>query len=88
MIKRRVETTCMAANIHRRAKGFSLLELSAATLVMSVGSLAVFTLFLQWHASLIASDDYQETLQEAQHARPEPKYQRRFEHLPCEQEKG
>ncbi|MCL5050866.1 MAG: type II secretion system GspH family protein [Firmicutes bacterium] len=88
MIKRRVETTCMAANIHRRAKGFSLLELSAATLVMSVGSLAVFTLFLQWHAALIAAENYQHILQEAQHARPEPKYQRRFQHLPCELDKG
>ncbi|MBA3988856.1 MAG: hypothetical protein C0463_06970 [Idiomarina sp.] len=78
----------MTAHTHRRVNGFSLLELSAATLVMSVGSLAVFTLFLQWHEAIVAADTQQQALQEAQHFLPEPKYQRRFEHLFCELDKG
>lgn len=70
-----------------RTKGFSLLELSIASAILSVGTLAVFTLFLHWRAAPELQDARYLALQQTMLERPQPIYSRLFETLQCEQEK-
>lgn len=68
-------------------RGFSLLELSIASGILSVGTLAVFTLFLHWRSAPDAQEARYFALQQAMLERPQPIYSRHFETLKCEQEK-
>lgn len=70
-----------------QAPGFSLLELTIASAILSVGTLAVFTLFLHWRAAPDQLDARYEALIAAMLDRPQPMYVRHFTPLACEREK-
>lgn len=68
--------------------GFSLLELALASAILSVGTLAVFTLFVYWHGAIEAQEVRYQALQKTMLERPGSKYHRQFETFKCEQEGG
>lgn len=68
--------------------GFSLLELTLASAILSVGTLAVFTLFTHWHGAVDAQEARYLALQKTMLERPQPMYARQFETLKCEGEGG
>lgn len=74
-------------NQRSRLQGFSLLELSIASGILSVGTLAVLTLFLHWRALPDAQDIRYQALQQTMLDRPAPYYSRQFELFECEREK-
>lgn len=67
--------------------GTSLLELTVASALIGVGTLAVFTLFLHWHPYLDTLDEGYEILNDQQIKRPRPHFERRLAVLACEIEK-
>ncbi|MCC5880402.1 MAG: prepilin-type N-terminal cleavage/methylation domain-containing protein [Idiomarina sp.] len=70
-----------------QVQGFSLLELSIASAILSVGTLAVFTLTLYWLEAPERQKARYEALVQAVLERPQPMYIRRFATLECEREK-
>lgn len=68
--------------------GFSLLELLLASAIISVGTLAVFTLYTHWYGAIDAQEERYQALQTKMLARPGPKYGRQFEVFKCEQNGG
>jgi prepilin-type N-terminal cleavage/methylation domain-containing protein len=71
-----------------RARGFTLLEVVVASGIMGVGTLAVFTFYLQLQAQPAVITERYEALQEAQAKRPQPLYIERWSGLSCELEGG
>lgn len=67
--------------------GFSLIELSIASFILGVGSLAVMHLTLHWHASLEQLTARMQELDHQVELRPEPSIARRYEFLICERDK-
>lgn len=64
--------------------GFTLLEVVVASAVMSVGTLAVFTLYLQLQAQPAQLNARYQDLQAAQESRPDPLFAKRWSALGCE----
>lgn len=71
-------------NKRKLLHGFSLLELSIASAILSVGTLAVFTLYLHWRAAPDLQDARYQDLITTMLERPQPLHVRRFSHLKCE----
>ena len=67
--------------------GFSLVELAVASLILSVGSLAVLTLSLHWHGSLNHATARMTELDQLIEERPPARIERRYEFLSCERDK-
>lgn len=74
----------MGTYVRTWQRGFTLIELSVASVVLSVGTLAVFTLILHWHGSLHQLDVATANLQKTMLERPQPTIERRFSFLTCE----
>lgn len=66
--------------------GFSLLELALASAILSVGTLAVFTLFLHWRGAIDTQETRYQALQQTVLERPNSMYVRHFEVFSCERE--
>ena len=67
--------------------GFSLVEVSVASLIVSVGSLAVLQMSRHWYANAEHLTTRMEALDRAVELRPEPSIPRRYEFLSCERDK-
>lgn len=76
----------MLSTLLKFKRGFTLIELSIASVVLGVGTLAVFTLILHWHSSLRDLEVAFEQLQQDMIDRPQPTIERRFSFLACELE--
>lgn len=70
----------------QKARGFTLLEVIVASGVMGVGSLAVFTLYLQLQGQPQALEDRYQSLQLDLEKRPQPLLDERWSGLICELE--
>ena len=69
-----------------RDAGFSLVELAVASLILSVGSLAVLNLSLHWHRSLSQAEARMKAIDQRIEARPLPRIERRYEFFSCERD--
>lgn len=70
----------------QKVRGFTLLEVVVASAVMGVGTLAVFTLYLQLQGQPQALDDRYQNLQLDLDKRPQPVLDERWDGLSCELE--
>lgn len=67
--------------------GFSLVELSVACFILSVGSLAVLTLSLHWHSSFSHATARMKAIDQLIEERPPARIERRYEFFSCERDK-
>lgn len=75
------------SSAQRTNGGFSLVELTVASLILSVGSLAVLKLSIHWHSSLNHANTRMQQIDQLIEARPLPRIERRYEFLSCERDK-